>query len=310
MDLEHVRRESRRIEFKAQVDFSSHRGCCEIIKDIVAIANSGGGYILVGVHDDGQPSGFDITSVMAFDPAKLTDKIASFTGEHYSDFEFTRLLRDGHEIAVITLQPVHNPMAFEKEGVYPIGSGQKVAFAKGTVYFRHGAKSEPATTADLRHVIDREFDRRSKTLLGNVRKVVAAPPGSTVHVIAPKRRGQSMPDTVPIRLVNDPNAPVFRQIDIDAIYPYRQTELLETVNQRLAGIYHVNTYDLQCARRAYDIDKQPKYFHIPKFGTPRYSVDFVDWLVERYREDPEFFVKARAAYKSPSIPEFTSGEAV
>jgi hypothetical protein len=149
-------------------------------------------------------------------------------------------------------------------------------------------------------VIDRELERRRKALLGDVRKVVAAPPGSTIHVIAPRRRGHMIPTAVPIRLVNDPSAPAFRQVDMDLTYPYRQKELLELVNQRIGGAYHVNTHDLLCVRRAHNIDKQPLYFHKPKFGSPQYSSDFVDWLAQRYLEDSAFFVKARQYYKSAS----------
>jgi schlafen family protein len=293
MELEHVRRESKRVEFKAEADFSSFQGCCEIITDIVALADSGGGVILIGMKDNGEPSGFDVTAVMSFDPAKLTDKMASFTGEHYADFDFGRLIRDGHEIAAIHLQGVYSPMVFEKEGVYAIGEGKKAAFAKGTVYFRHGAKSEPAMTADLRQAIEREFERRRKTFLGDLRKVVAAPLGSTVHVISPKRRGDVMPTALPIRLVHDPSAPAFRQVDTDATYPFRQKELVEIVNQRIGGVYHVNTHDLQCVRRVYGIDKQPLYFHKPKFGSPQYSLEFVDWLVHGFLNDPALFTQAR-----------------
>ena len=41
----------------------------EIIKDIVALANSGGGTIVFGIADDGTPSGFDCAPLFAIDPA-------------------------------------------------------------------------------------------------------------------------------------------------------------------------------------------------------------------------------------------------
>ena len=44
---------------------------------------------------------------------------------------------------------------------------QKTAFSAGTVYFRHGAKSEPGTSEDLRASLERELDRiRSSWLDG------------------------------------------------------------------------------------------------------------------------------------------------
>jgi len=44
-----AKRESKYIEFKERFDVNQSQYWCEIIKDIVAMANSGGGCILIGV---------------------------------------------------------------------------------------------------------------------------------------------------------------------------------------------------------------------------------------------------------------------
>jgi predicted HTH transcriptional regulator len=46
-----TRRENRTIDFKSQFDPGSEADCIELVKDLVAMANSGGGTILVGVKD-------------------------------------------------------------------------------------------------------------------------------------------------------------------------------------------------------------------------------------------------------------------
>ena len=71
-----AKRESKYIEFKEKFDVQSSQHRCEIVKDIVAISNSGGGCILFGVNNDGSPSGYDISSFLELDPAIITDKIA------------------------------------------------------------------------------------------------------------------------------------------------------------------------------------------------------------------------------------------
>jgi len=43
-----AKRESKYVEFKSQLDLGAPGVWCELIKDIVAFANSGGGVILVG----------------------------------------------------------------------------------------------------------------------------------------------------------------------------------------------------------------------------------------------------------------------
>jgi hypothetical protein len=55
------------------------------------------------------------------------------------------------------------------------------------VYFRHGAKSEPATTADLREFVDRRVEEVRQVWIGRIRLVVEAP--EEARVGAPCRRG-------------------------------------------------------------------------------------------------------------------------
>ena len=49
-------RESKFIEFKEAFDVSSARDWCELTKDIVALANTGGGVILIGLDNRGNPN--------------------------------------------------------------------------------------------------------------------------------------------------------------------------------------------------------------------------------------------------------------
>jgi len=45
-------------------------------------------------------------------------------------------------------------------------------FSVGTVYFRHGAKSEPGTSDDLRQFLEREIEATRRTWLDGIAKVV------------------------------------------------------------------------------------------------------------------------------------------
>jgi len=49
-----AKRESKRIDFKERFDTQAAGEWCEIIKDIVAMANSGGGAILFGTDNIGK----------------------------------------------------------------------------------------------------------------------------------------------------------------------------------------------------------------------------------------------------------------
>ena len=302
-DLERAKiakRETKRLEFKEQFDVRADRDWCEIIKDIVALANSGGGLLIVGLRNDGSPSGWDVTEVLQIDPAKVTDKIYSYTGEQFAEFEMESLKRSGKTVAALQIGEAAVPMVFTNAGSYTNAVSKKLvaAFARGTLYFRHGAKSEPATAGDLRMVIEREIRRDRKSLTRNMWKVVEAPPGAQVRVLSSEVKESSSPDAIPVRLTDDPSAPAYRRIQVDDDYPHRQTEVVAQVNQRLAGKGSINAHDIYCVRKVFGIDKDARYCHQLKFSSPQYSDAFVSWLVMEHTANRDFFLKGRADFKA------------
>ncbi|MFN2471798.1 MAG: RNA-binding domain-containing protein [Gaiellaceae bacterium] len=71
------RRESKYVEFKEQFDRTNDGEWLELFKDFVAIANIGGGVIVIGVRNDGTASGADVRPVLALDGATICDKLSS-----------------------------------------------------------------------------------------------------------------------------------------------------------------------------------------------------------------------------------------
>lgn len=212
------------------------------------------------------------------------------------DIEITTVRRDGHDVPVWTIGAVEPPLIFIKPGTYPVSDReQRTAFSIGTVYFRHGAKSEPGTSDDLRRSFERVLARTRTEWLGNVRRVTSAPPGSVVtvspspHEEAEGEAGQR----ISVRLTDDPSAPATRWINPDKTHPYRQKELLQELNARLTTQPLVNGYDIQCVRMIHGIDSNRAYAYKPTFGSLQYSDEMLNWLVDSYERDPMFFQKAR-----------------
>lgn len=156
-------RESKYIEFKSEFDSSSRRAWCELIKDIVAMAHSGGGAIAFGLDNVGLPTGADVSDILEMDPADLTNKIARYTGSQFDTFQFFEAMKSGHTIGILLIEPTPDLLVFTKPGTYPIPGGQGRAFSEGVVYFRHGAKSEPA----LRMILRSSFKGESTKLEAN-----------------------------------------------------------------------------------------------------------------------------------------------
>ena len=323
LDLDAISDESATVDFKAAFDPKSKQDWCELIKDLMAMTNSGGGMLIVGVADDGCFSDYDVQTLLDVDMADVTNQIYSYTDQHFAGFEISEQPRFGRSVAVIQVAASRIPIVFTAHGGYGVaGGGQKSAFVKGSVYFRHGAKSEPGTTDDLRQALERELEVVKGFWLDGIGKVVTAPLGSTVQIVqqdvmlretadqavrittednAPAMRVENValrdtPEATAIRLTTDESAPALSVIQADKLYPYRQTELLKRLKDRL-GI-SVSGHDLQCVRRQFPIYDDPTFTHQAQFSPRKYSNAYVDWLVEQFTADSRFFQNARDAFRS------------
>lgn len=289
--------ESKYLDFKADFDPDSRGDWCEIVKDIVAMANTLGGIIVVGVQDNGQISKADVSKMLDLDPARVTDKIHEFTGEQFSRFETLSVRRDSNTCACLLVNQAKTPLIFEKEGQYQEEDKHKVAFQKGTMYFRHGAKSEPGTNSDIRNAIERRLESIRDAWLSGIRKVTAAPLDSVVQVVATSEGAQG-DETVAIRVTDDPDATTMGRVDYDQTHPYRTTELVEVLNDRMDLDRELNQHDVVSVKEAYNIPDKPQFYHVRKHtNSPQYSESFVQWIIEKHNENPRFFEEARERYR-------------
>src|SRR4029079_16867276 len=125
-------RESKHLVFKPRFDAASEGDWCEITRDLVAMANSGGGIHLFGLERDATPSGFDPAGVLALDTASIGEKILRYSGVHYSGVEVISVERVGGWFAGMLVQGSTTPLPFAKAGTYTSGDGSlKTAYAKG-----------------------------------------------------------------------------------------------------------------------------------------------------------------------------------
>jgi len=259
------------------------------------MANSGGGSILIGVSDEGKCCGYTASAkVLGLDPAVITDKIAKYTGVQFDAFVVRPARRNRSKIAVMTINSADPLLVFERPGTYSVDDAkQKTAFSSGTLYVRHGAKSEPARSADLTRLIARHVERARKEWLLGVKKVSKAPSGSTISVLPPQIIQSADPKATPIRITDDPSAPGYQLVDPDKTHPWRLKELVEEINRSVQTA--ITSYDLQAVRKLHGTDKNPNFVYEHKFGSKQYSPAFAKWILEHYSADPSFFEKCRAA---------------
>ncbi len=291
--------ESQSIDFKQQYD-PSNKGMMEVIKDIVAIANSGGGAVIFGLKDNGEPSNVEVDNFLSLDPSDLTNKIAKYTKKQFGDFTIERAKKNEATVAVILIGEVALPLIFVDPGAYEdTDKKQKEIWARGTVYFRHGAKSETANNDDLKLSFEKLLEKYRGEWFATMRQVVEAPLGATVHIYKPGTEGNK-----PVFLSNDPNAEVVGMVDIDVTHPFRQKEFLRTINKDLTDLPKLTSHDVICIKKVFSLSSNIKYCKTPLFSSPRYSQALVDSVIKKYRADSDFIVKVKSAYKDDTIFSF------
>ena len=292
------KREAKNLDFKVGFDTGSREAWCEIVKDIVAFANSGGGALVFGAHDDGTPADVDVSLILSVDPADVTNKVNAYTGYEFDEFEIIEIERGGRRLALYAVFGVATPMVFIRDGAH-LGQGKsrRPAFVKGSVYFRHGAKSAPGTSNDLSSWLERSLESIRSTWLDGIRKVVEAGADDVIHVVSAEKAHAA---EITARIGNEPGAPVVRPLNSEDVWPYRETELVRCVLRLIPNGIRFNGHDVRSVRQVHGIDPRshPEFVFKPhEMSSPQYSEAFAEWIAEQYRLNRGFLNDARKAYR-------------
>lgn len=284
------KRESKYVEFKSQFDGGT-KAWCDLVKEVIALANTQGGVVVYGLESGGTPSGRPIQDILDADPEVVVDKLARYTDVQFDAVSIYEREKEGQPVAALVVGSARVPIPFTQEGGHRQGS----SFKANQIYFRHGAKSEPATRDDLRNAMERELERVREAWMENVRKVVRAPPGSSVGIQPPKGDEKILTGG-PVRVTDDPEAKPTQVADPDATHPYRFTEVVAEVDSRLPDDVSFNRHDLIAIRQVHDLMDDESFVHQFQHATPQYSEKTIDWIVEQHQADEDFFDEARERY--------------
>jgi hypothetical protein len=75
-------RERQHLEFKVTVNYRDDVGRLELLHDIGSLANGGGGYVIIGIRDDGQGRAVKFEPSLVGDTARIARSIASLCQNH------------------------------------------------------------------------------------------------------------------------------------------------------------------------------------------------------------------------------------
>jgi hypothetical protein len=273
-------------------DPTSEISWCELILGIVATANSGGGSVRV-ICDGPSDAG-------ALSAPVIVERLAQYADSPFDDLKVRTPESTVNNVFDVAVGPAECPIGFRRSSPHApssrLADGERI-FSAGVFYFRRGDKCVAGTSADLRAFLARMLDRERRRWLRGIRRVIGGPiglQGTPRRDRAAAAPSASAANLQPVRIVNDPGAPALQPQYVDRLYPWRQKDLLDELNHRLAR-RALTTYDIQAVRRQHRLDDRPDFvFHLPGAGR-RYSPAVADWMMEQFNQDASFFEKARAA---------------
>lgn len=144
--------ESQNSDLKIKVDFNNAAEKLEFVKNIVALANSGGGELVIGKNEKLSP-GITSKEVSELDSARTDDLVRQFIKPaQISVGHDIRKLRNGKFILTIKVSAAEFPIVFSKQGFDEIT--KKPIFRKGDIWTRHSTKTEPIEYEDIRKWIE------------------------------------------------------------------------------------------------------------------------------------------------------------
>ena len=156
--------EETHLDLKAKVDMTVAEDKLKFVKDAVTMSQRPpGGYILIGVDDDGKPCMpvGTITDRSRFDGSRIGALIRSYIeGEVHVLVQIHEV--DGNEIVMIYVQQNRDglPVPFNKDGQFQGGDGKPVTvFRKGEIFVREGAENVPIRYAHWQDLLSAYADK-------------------------------------------------------------------------------------------------------------------------------------------------------
>ncbi|WP_181282161.1 AlbA family DNA-binding domain-containing protein [Arthrobacter woluwensis] len=223
--------EETHLEFKAQLDLAHKLEQLKFVKDAVAMSNRpDGGYILVGVSDDGTPviPAGKIPNRDRYDSARLGDMILKYIdGEIHPVSQIHEV--NGCEVVLIYL-PHHRdglPVPMKRVGEYQEPGGNKtVVFREGEVVVRQGARNIPLRHVHWTDLLSRRDERLRNEARTQVDSLIAA-------VAAALRPGGLEPAHVPLSI--DMGDDAFREAVISHLEAANDIRIRQFLGQASAA---------------------------------------------------------------------------
>jgi hypothetical protein len=176
------------VDYKQTFGYKEDHHWLEITKDVMAFANTRGGYLVFGVSD----GKFEIVGldedveVVLLDVNQVQMKLNRSLDPEICRLRAKKTERNGKSIVVWFIPgSLGSTHVFKKDGHFVFPSGKtKTVFNKGTLYVRRSGANHLADARDLDSIFERRQDDYREQLLDRIAKVVEAPVDQHVLLVS------------------------------------------------------------------------------------------------------------------------------
>ena len=189
------------IDYKIDFDTSSDKAKVDLVKNIVAMSNYGGGSIIFG-RDEVSSPGISEEKTKALDSARITDFLERFiTPAQISLGHNVELLPNGKYILEVIIVPTDFPVVFARDGMWKGADNKKdkPLFVKGDIWTRHSTKTERMTYEDLRTWIEKAKQKEKEQILDRINTIANLPDGANIQIVT----SSGMPIDSPEKLLEN-----------------------------------------------------------------------------------------------------------
>lgn len=162
--VDHHIKERQHIEFKSTIDLKQECNKLEALRDITSFANSGGGYIIVGIRDDGKGKAQKFGPELITDPEKIRKSIRDLCNDHIQEriigLEFdSRIISDNPVILIRVPQSDRSP--------------HMVTFQRRTdFYSRYEDGKREMSFAEIKNALQGDFISRRLTAIETTLNII------------------------------------------------------------------------------------------------------------------------------------------
>lgn len=334
-----VSRESKTLEFKETFNWGSKD---KYAKSIAAFANSIGGILVFGVKDNPRDFvGLQSENFERFDESKITEYLNSVFAPEIIFEKFVYTFNRKNAGILVVHQATNKPVVCIKNDGDLKESDIYFRYSARTERIKYPELRQLIEDIKekerilYKRILDRisEVGVENAAIFDTLKGEVKGQAGSFVidKALLPKLRfinqgsfkeggipvlelkGEVSPielkssdvaiKEVRMRITDDPNAPIAKLIEPDEICPHRATETVKIINNRIGEQNKINLHDLTVIRTLYDIDYKQEFYYHPISGSSQYSDAFIDWVVNSFNQNNNFFSENREKFRHVKNPQ-------